>query len=892
MTMNRTCLIASLFTSALFAQTPTPSGLWQFDGGLATQATIGANLVTTGPVSIVAGPTQSDSAVHIPKGSYFALNHGLGATVDEYSLQFDLRITDNTVYHTLFQTDPKNTTDAECFINRSGNVGITETIYAPTKLLPNQWYRVVIAVKNGERYDTYINGLKVQTGKPQAIGGRFALQSTLLISADNDGENADIDFAKVAIYNKALTDDEVSSIGEITIDKPNYKDVKTPQSFTQTTFWDGKSSWNGVASATMQTLTLNLVKYDNRASNYEILLQDDDGLYIEYNAGDIRTYLGTVKEYPDAFVAGILRRTDGVFQGKIYFDRGNTLFVTGSSITGSRGENSQYNFPSNSTLLPGMVNDTLFEYSMGLDLTYEYITAMRDRFTPSESIHIWEDTTTIESVVSRMELSMIQMSALYIYNANLIPKIGRAILRTSKISDPYEIANRTSPLSVVKEHWIAEQDDSERLAAAIILPSGGGGAWAPGIGKTWGYSVNGSSYDGSFDIVLRHEHGHNWGVGDNHSNRPEGATMMCGNQTGRFNGPGVQIIAKTTQSSNTRKYLSATGLFNAIQIPPYAAFDAYEINLDAQPTLINPITNDHDANNESLSLQNFQATTSKGGTVSRSSSDPNQLIYTRPAEGVLAVDSTDWFTYQVQDQNGKVATGVVMFKMLPKGTTVYQAEDAEFAGVTVDSKDAGYTGTGYIDMKSGKQNEYYLQYTIERAKTTLVNLNFKYTMGTTEDYKMLLTINNTIIDTLVFPKTSNWHTWTTLATQYTLDSGINTIRFTALSDETPNMDALVIWNVDGSGNDDSSEYIPTTLTAQKTVQTSIAQVYQVQGGIQIHAIQNQNPIEASLFSIQGKHLESQVGKSMLTLSTQGLPSGIYLYQLKQGDQIQYGKLSL
>jgi len=227
-------------------------------------------------------------------------------------------------------------------------------------------------------------------------------------------------------------------------------------------------------------------------------------------------------------------------------------------------------------------------------------------------------------------------------------------------------------------------------------------------------------------------------------------------------------------------------------------------------------------------------------------------------------------------------------KMLPKGTTVYQAEDAEFAGVDVESKDGGYSGTGYIDMKSGKQNEYFLEYTIDRAKTTLVNLNFKYTMGSSEDYKMLLTINNSIIDTLNFPKTSSWHTWATLSTQYTLNEGTNTIRFTALSNETPNMDALVIWNVDGSGNDKTPENIPTILTVQKTVQTSIAQVYQVQGGIQIHAIQNQNPIEASLFSIQGKHLESQVGKTMLTLSTQDLPSGIYLYQVKQGNQIQQG----
>lgn len=217
------------FTSSLWilsasmanAVVPTPVGEWLFDNKDLAQSISGPNLILSGEMQSIAGPTESDGAVHVPKGSYFTVNHGIGASVNEYTFLFDVRVSTTSVYHTLFQTDPTNSNDAECFINRSGKVGITETGYTPTVLSPDRWYRIVIVVKNGERYDTYINRTKALTGKAQALNSRFALQSSVLISQDDDGENADIDFARIALYSKALSDADAIGLGSLQNSNPS-----------------------------------------------------------------------------------------------------------------------------------------------------------------------------------------------------------------------------------------------------------------------------------------------------------------------------------------------------------------------------------------------------------------------------------------------------------------------------------------------------------------------------------------------------------------------------------------------------------------------------------------------------------------------------------------------
>lgn len=68
-------------------------------------------------------------------------------------------------------------------------------------------------------------------------------------------------------------------------------------------------------------LTLDLVNKSVRGPRFEILVQDSTGALSKYVPDTATlTCVGTVREHPDAMVAGLVGKTDGKFRGKIYFD--------------------------------------------------------------------------------------------------------------------------------------------------------------------------------------------------------------------------------------------------------------------------------------------------------------------------------------------------------------------------------------------------------------------------------------------------------------------------------------------------------------------------------------------------------------------------------------------
>lgn len=207
-------LFCLLFEIALQAQ---PKGLWRFDNiNSLLKAEIGKDLIVSGSLSYVSGP--GNGAVKIGKGSYLRLNHGIVAKdnayyVNEYTIQIDFRVPNVSVWHSLFQTSLTNSNDADCFIDVNGKVGVEATGYSSYSLKANEWYRLVVSVKNGVNYDYYLDGQQLHNGLVQSMHGRFALDKELLLFADNNGEDGEIDCAEVAIWDYSLNADEVKTLG-------------------------------------------------------------------------------------------------------------------------------------------------------------------------------------------------------------------------------------------------------------------------------------------------------------------------------------------------------------------------------------------------------------------------------------------------------------------------------------------------------------------------------------------------------------------------------------------------------------------------------------------------------------------------------------------------------
>lgn len=215
-------LMMLVFAGIMNAQVPTRSGWWKFDdAGDMLKSEIGAALTLTGTQTSVAGPSEGNLATEISVGSYLTMTHGIpagggGTMVNEYTVQLDVLMPVGGMYHSLWQTDPANSNDAEMFLNSSNQLGAWRFGYSDQTFAENTWYRVVVSVKNGEFYKIFVNGELWVDGPGMAIDDRDALASTLLLFADEDGEDNTMVCSEAAIWDVALTNAQAAELGNAT----------------------------------------------------------------------------------------------------------------------------------------------------------------------------------------------------------------------------------------------------------------------------------------------------------------------------------------------------------------------------------------------------------------------------------------------------------------------------------------------------------------------------------------------------------------------------------------------------------------------------------------------------------------------------------------------------
>lgn len=195
-------------------------GWWKFDDAAdMLKAEIGLPLALSGTQTSVNGPEEGNLATLVPLGSYLTMSHNIAAngggdSVNEYSVQIDFSVPEIGKWHAFFQTNPANSGDADLFTKASDNtIGTSATGYSTNSVLMNTWYRMIISVKNGEFFNVYLNGEIWLTGTPQDIDGRWALVNDLLIFADDDGDDAEINCAELAIWDVALSAAEAAQLG-------------------------------------------------------------------------------------------------------------------------------------------------------------------------------------------------------------------------------------------------------------------------------------------------------------------------------------------------------------------------------------------------------------------------------------------------------------------------------------------------------------------------------------------------------------------------------------------------------------------------------------------------------------------------------------------------------
>ena len=142
-------------------------------------------------------------------------------------------------------------------------------------------------------------------------------------------------------------------------------------------------------------------------------------------------------------------------------------------------------------------------------------------------------------------------------------------MRGSATDDPYAgLTTGGQRLNAVRAEWQANQTDAGvDMAHVVTLAAGGGLAFLVDLNPAFSYAWDGAATDGTFDVVARHEAGHNWRADDNHAGGPEGSTVMEGNQYARFGGPELYAIM-LSRNARIGSLIDNLGTWTATQAPP------------------------------------------------------------------------------------------------------------------------------------------------------------------------------------------------------------------------------------------------------------------------------------------------------------------------------------
>jgi hypothetical protein len=206
------------------------TGLWRFqDSADRLKATIGTDLVTSHPdnsgwLSVpwtVLEPGLSDGGgVQERSYDYLTVTHGIapnggGSYVNEYTVAIDYIQTSGIGnWNSLFQTaDDAHANDGDLWTDTTGHIGVGATGYSSLTYNPNQWHRIMWSVDNGSFFRVYVDGTLFLDAAGQPVDGRFSLGSNFHLFADNDWEDQWGIVSTAAVWDHALTTEEVAGMG-------------------------------------------------------------------------------------------------------------------------------------------------------------------------------------------------------------------------------------------------------------------------------------------------------------------------------------------------------------------------------------------------------------------------------------------------------------------------------------------------------------------------------------------------------------------------------------------------------------------------------------------------------------------------------------------------------
>nr|WP_315146443.1 Ig-like domain-containing protein [uncultured Flavobacterium sp.] len=195
-------------------------------------------------------------------------------------------------------------------------------------------------------------------------------------------------------------------------------------------------------------------------------------------------------------------------------------------------------------------------------------------------------------------------------------------------------------------------------------------------------------------------------------------------------------------------------------------------------------------------------------------------------------------TATTQDGNISATTNITVIP----NNTIYQAEDAELNGVLIVNNQPGYNGSGFADYTNPSND--YIKWTVYIPTSGNYTLSFRYALAS-GSRPLNLNINGVNKNSLTFPITGSFATWSNFTTTQPLSAGNNTITLTAIGSSGGNFDELTITqNLAVQGFDGDEE--------TKIVEISPNPLNKDILALDMHGFQHENSIQIKIVNLAGQ----------------------------------------
>lgn len=208
-------------------------------------------------------------------------------------------------------------------------------------------------------------------------------------------------------------------------------------------------------------------------------------------------------------------------------------------------------------------------------------------------------------------------------------------------------------------------------------------------------------------------------------------------------------------------------------------------------------------------------------------------------------------------------------KFTGDGSNTFQAESGTIENAIIESTNAGFKGSGYINFGTGTSTLKVPVFAEGKGKFTLT---MTYANGSGSTRNLSIATESGDAQELSFEKTDNWTTYVTKDISVNLPAGASFITFSIVGgNDGPNLDQIKLTAVDIEKVEPVIENPDTPQNDSTATDTTTTRIGQSR--LQMQTVPNKASLHEAIFTMNGKLVRQSFGARV---STNGLKPGIYL----------------